>query len=198
MEAIYKNGLGSILTSQQVTLMDRYFIHFTQNSILKEIHRIDKNYDAIPLHIDYYINENEDPITVKNQLAERTNSFSIVFTSTYQDCQIHDHKDYFDGEHTGNHKILYRNNLEICWQLYLVSGEPELEHTEKYYYDNNGDQKLWFSYNEEGTVSTVTGEPPFEPYDNHITALSYNEFNFYNPDFLSENPYYIDATFLPE
>jgi hypothetical protein len=40
------------------------------------------------LHSDYYISGNENPpIAIKNQFAERTDKFLFVF-------QIHDHKDY--------------------------------------------------------------------------------------------------------
>lgn len=199
MNTIYKNNFGASVTAQQTILLDKYFIHFLENGVIKEIHRVDKNYEKVPLHINYYINENEDVTTVRNQLIEKTNSFSIVFTSTYQDCQIHEYKNYFNGEYSDSHKILYRDDLEICWQPCLFSGEPDLENTEKYYYDSSGNQKLCFFYSiDGGNISSVAGKPPFEPYDNHIDALSYNEFIFYNPVFLTENPYYIDATFLPE
>lgn len=196
MEKILKNRFGDVITEQQAELLKKYRVDYVNNGETKKIHHVDKD-STNQLHIDYYLDSTENIPDVEHALGNETNSFAIIETTLSSGNVIREYKCYSDGEYSGLEKKLFTGELEICQQSYFISGAPILNSTEKFYYDSEGNEKLRFTYDDDGNISSVTGEPPFEPYDNQVTSLFYDKFVFYNPTFLSENPYYADATFLP-
>lgn len=188
----YRNNHGKKISPQQLEVAKEFTKVFIENGVLKK----EEFYENKRiLYVNYYVSSNEDVTELIDNYSSQT-SLTIIDTEFHNSYRIENSKTYETSILLFQSRELYdSNNFLICDQdIYIQSGLPKIETTRKFYENDDDMVYIDFSYDENGDINIVTPHTKVSIYDN---SQDLNLFNVWFPDFLSENPYYADATFLP-
>lgn len=185
---------------------DRYNKVFTENEVVQRIESYHQ--DALE-DITYFLSENEQQGIVLSHLSQKATRFIILNRrEKFGKYTVLKSKQFSSGKVTSKSQELFdENNLLICYQdLDPITETPILLKTEKDLHDENGETIAHFDYDADGQLRDLWGlivhdaciyehlnkSQPME------TITGNDSINEHFPTLLSENPYYKDATFLPD
>jgi hypothetical protein len=190
MEKIFKNDFDQIISEYLAAELGKYIIDFVDSGNLRKV----EYYENDQLDsIEYYKADNESVSAIFSALG--TNTLDIITTEVYNQYVVNIKTGYTNGIPSLEEKKLLLDDKVICFLEMNGEEEIDYEFSRKYLYLEN-DEVLFFIYNTDGTLKEIGGSPyPFSEYNQYIKA---DELEEYFPNLSTENPYYGDATFLPQ
>ena len=187
----YANVDMEPISLEQLELVTEYFKLYKVDGLLKKIESYDNNQLE---DIEYYISENESIDDVFMEAG--TNSLEIVTNLAYNQYTIKTITYYNNGAVVATDKELLYKGMILCFSELNAIGEANLLFSRKYFYDENGEEQFNFSYNEDGSLRSFYGfSYPFSEFNQSLPAT---DISTYFPNFLLDNPYYLNFDFLPE
>lgn len=200
MEKIFKNDFDQIISEYLAAELGKYTIDFVDSGNLRKVEHYSQNrLDAI----DHYRvgNETDSAILASLGTAIVSNvAIQIVDVENYGNYMIHTYIFYIKGITDGEtRKFLFNSEGKtIAYAAYDASNQQILGATEKFLFNNEGEEILGFEYKDDGSINYVWGDLVQNTDRRQNGSIYSDEIDLYFPDLLAENPYYADATFLPD
>lgn len=199
----YTDSLDQRISEDQ--LDDDYNKVFSENNVIQ---RIESYHHHVIEDITYFLSENEKIEIVLTELQQQAARFVILSRREQFGKNTIVKSTQFSAEKTlFNYQELFdENNQLICHQdLELITETPILLGTEKDLYDENGETIAHFDYDAEGNLRDLWGQIVYDAniYEHQgkahpmETITGIEMINKHFPALIAENPYYSDATFLP-
>lgn len=190
----FTNEFFKSVNDYQQQSLKNYNKLFKVDNILKKIEYYENN---TLNSIEYYKATTENINNIFLQL--NTNTLVIVEIQDINNVIVKSYSNYINGIIQSIEKRVLKNGKIICIQDYEINNVVILQSTEKYFYDNNGndlgEELLSFTYNNNGSLQSVSGSD--YPFSNHNQSLDADQFLIYFPTFLNDNAYYQNANLLP-
>jgi hypothetical protein len=189
-EIYYENGYDKPITEQQLGQMTDYNKAIKIDGALKLKEIFTKNNLVF---ISYYKDQNESETDAINFIITQYSgiAFEIIDKSTSGAFTIETVKGYDKNGIWNQYELicLYDSQGRLIYE----KESDDIEVLIKKWYYSYLDQPLLCRYNEDtGLIETVDLRSAEEEY-----TLIEDFINCYMPDFLTNNPYYADATLLP-
>jgi hypothetical protein len=149
----FENNSGEPVTDNQALLLDWYYKVYRDNGIKKKIECIT---DGQVTGVEYFKSPGESDAAIFEQLSPVTSiEISEVKASGIYSVELT--KKYLNGVLKLKTRSLYLTEKVLCFQdLDLVTDQPILSSTDKYYYESNGEWKYHFDYDANGDVDRMT------------------------------------------
>ena len=200
MEKIFKNDFDQIISEYLATELGRYSIDFVDSGNLRKVEHYSQNRLET---IDHYRVGNETDAAILAAFGSGLVSsvaINIVDVENFGNYVIHTYLCYIKGttdNQTGKFLFDSEGNM-ITDTAYDTNNHQILRATEKFLFNNEGEKILGFEYKDDGSLNYVWGDLVQNTDRRHKGSIYSDEIDLYFPDLLAENPYYADATFLPE
>lgn len=192
----YVDDLGDAITKPEFDLLTSRGIAYSENNVVKKVEYFN---EGLITFVRYYLADGEDISAV----LDSYNDVSVEFITTYRYYKytIEEVNAYRNKSLKFYSKNLFDEfNNVICEQAYNISTkEPILESTEKYLFNNPDDIfSLGFEYDNLGMLKYIWGNMVDQTDQNQRGTIPADMIATYFPNLLTNNPYYINAEFLPQ
>ncbi len=194
----YENEFATPVTVQQVQQLKSFYKVYQVGGTTKkkEQYKDNKITDVV-----YYLDVNESESQAASSIASQYQvaHFEIRERETYGVYKIEKAKMYKGNGTYDNHKeseIFDAQGRLICEKIESLFNNVQTTETRKYFYDALQDVTYECLYNAGGTLTAMKGNrPPFVAENDYTIQAA--EMSLYFPGFVTQNPYYANATFLP-
>lgn len=190
---LYTNTQDEPVTEQQLNTLNEFNKIYKVDNIIKKIESFK---EGSLYQVTHYKEEDESVSDLLNNYSN-LQFLEIRERSFLSSFKIENVKNYSNNELTYTSKELFdQNNNLICVEILDDNELPIFNETEKYLYQNN-EKVLSFCYKEDGAIKYIWGDLVENTDQRQKGSISSEMISTYFPNFLSENPYYSTASFLP-
>lgn len=200
MEKIFKNDFDQVISEYLATELGSYTIDFVDSGNLRKVEHYSQNRLET---IDHYRVGNETDSAILAAFGSGLVSsvaINIVDVENFGNYIIHTYIFYIKGFTDGEtRKFLFNSEGKtIAYTAYDTNNHQVLDFTEKFLFNTEGEEILGFEYNDDGSLNYVWGDLVQNTDRRQRGSIYSDEIDLYFPDLLAENPYYADATFIPD
>lgn len=198
----FKNTSDEIITQDQALLIGEYEKEYTDNGSIKKIESFTS--DGLE-SVVYYKDASETDTAIIQQLTNVVSNFFTIIVKTITPTNyIVENSANYDAN--GNLLIKHRSLFDIkerllCVQTLFPSGDPVVEFTEKYYYNDGiveDNPVLRAYYKADGTLDYIDYDPNHEYDSDRYDSLNINELRDRLAFTQSKMDYYLTADFMPQ
>lgn len=190
----YTNYLDQPITQTQIELIDKYNKIYKNDNLIKKVEFYE---DKQIKSLIYYKDSEQDSdildeyVNVKLIDIRMRENYGIY---TIEICHIYDNGIL---DPIIEKLLLDVNGNVLCSASFNENGNQlALGSTEKYYYEN-AEKVLCFDYKDDGTLNYIWGDW-VDATDQRIRgSIYFDKISLYFPDLIPNNPYYLNADFLP-
>lgn len=197
----FKNTSDEIITKDQALLIGEYEKEYTDNGVLKKIESFTP--DGLE-SVVYYKDASETDTAIIQQLTNVvSNCFTIIVKTITPTNYIVENSANYDADGTLliKHRSLFESTGELlCIQTLFPSGDPVVEFTQKYYYNDGiveDNPVLKAYYMADGTLDYIDYDPYHEYDSDRYDSLNINELRDRLGFTQTEIDYYLTADFMP-
>lgn len=201
----YLNSMDEPITAQQAITSNEYQKVYSCNGSKKKVEYFEND---IISFISYYLAAGENETAIINQFDRLgINEINIIKRRPHGDYIIEQERTFVNKVYGAKDESLFDcHGNQLCWQNYFIdTDEVDFKETEKYLYNSDNTVFAEFGYHNDGTLRFVSGGIVISEgyiYKDlgavfHEKSLDLNQIKEHFPNLLIDNPYYANASFLP-
>lgn len=191
----YTNYLDQPIDQTQIELIDKYNKIYKDDNLIKKVEFYeDKQIKSLIYYRDLETNEEILNAYSNIELIDIRTRENYGGIYTIEICRA-----YYNGVLDPIVEKLLKdsNGNVLCTASFNESGNQiALGSTEKYYYEND-EKVLCFDYKDDGTLNYIWGDWVDNTDQRVRGSIYFDKISLYFPDLIPDNPYYLNADFLP-